>query len=388
MPIFDSVRYAGDGSPDDEEWLNTTCLNALRCLVDLVHAFHRRAEFLLDDLLRLLGGCVLQGNESLAEIGTTTLLQFVVTAAASFRERDWRAVIDALRHVMTTNARTLHGAVLAVLEIADERADADADADAAAAADAAGPRAAEAGDVPSNAAVRTSFAVQLLLVECVDTIGASQYAHLGERLTGELLAGMLDVRRRAGATRELVQPLAETAAAAAVAAAAAGGAVAVEADGDGVVAARRASVAPTDGLSRARLAQRHAETLERLEAAAAQCTHHLAQIACDAALAADDAAAVARCERRLLLVAVRDTADALHLAPCAALGAVARVQVRALISALPRAHAARHLASLHGIGVAAAQAADRGASHAGIALISHIATMLSIADEPLPSENE
>jgi hypothetical protein len=62
---------------DKEEWLNTTCLNALRSLVDLVEvrvdtcaialtvcviaqAFSPRVDFLLRDLLRLLSGFVLQ----------------------------------------------------------------------------------------------------------------------------------------------------------------------------------------------------------------------------------------------------------------------------------------------------------------------------------------
>jgi len=112
MPIFDSVRYAGgDASPEDEEWLNTTCLDALRSLVELVQLFCDSVDFLVSDLLRLLAGCMLQGNESLAEIGATSLLQFIVSSAGRLPTREWVIIIERIDEIVAANGVSLRTAL-------------------------------------------------------------------------------------------------------------------------------------------------------------------------------------------------------------------------------------------------------------------------------------
>jgi brefeldin A-inhibited guanine nucleotide-exchange protein len=405
VPIFDPMRYAGnEPSPVDIEWLNTTCLNACRSLVDLVRTFFRRADFLLADLMKLLSSCILQGNESLAEIGTTSLLQFIVSASAAFRDADWVIVVQSIDHVTTANGDALADALLELL-------DAPSPAAAAAAAAVAAvdkPDKADKADkadgrqlAPAEAA-RTAFGVQLLVVECVDTVSNSQFALMGERLAYELELGLIKVRRQAGTLRARVEALAEPMGSASSAASPASPSLSMQRSQSMALAktsllvstvanARRASIAPVVGLNPQQLARRYAGMLERLEAAAAAAACGCARTARTASVNASDGDAqalrVALTERRMLLPAMSDAAASLALTPCSILGQVAAEQLRWLVKEFPTASKSRHLASLHAIGVAAAKGNDRDASLAGIALMENIIELVVIRDEPLDANN-
>jgi brefeldin A-inhibited guanine nucleotide-exchange protein len=403
VPIFDPMRFAGnEPSAVDIEWLNTTCLNACRSLVDLVRTFFRRADFLLADLMKLLSSCILQGNESLAEIGTTSLLQFIVSASAAFRDADWKIVVQSIDHVTTANGDALADALLELLDAPSAQAAAAAAAAAAVAAGAAD-KVDSRADKPDGRqlapaeAARTAFGVQLLVVECVDTVSNSQFALMGERLAYELELGLIKVRKQAGALRARVEALAEASAGSGSAApsspSVAMGRSQSMASGKAsllvstVANARRASIAPVVGLNSHQLARRYAGMLERLEAAAAAAACGCARTARTASVNASDGDAqalrVALTERRMLLPAMTDAAASLALTPCSILGQVAAEQLRWLVNEFPTASKARHLASLHAIGVAAAKGNDREASLAGVALMENIVELVVIRDEVL-----
>ena len=62
LPIFDTVTSLSEGDAvEDNEWLTTTCLNALNSLVDIFSHFFSLISFLIDELFFLLVTCVSSG---------------------------------------------------------------------------------------------------------------------------------------------------------------------------------------------------------------------------------------------------------------------------------------------------------------------------------------
>ena len=66
-----SSPSSSDAAHDDalQQWLQTTCLEALSSLIQLFTRFYSTTHFLLPDLVRLLSGCMQQENEVLAKLG-------------------------------------------------------------------------------------------------------------------------------------------------------------------------------------------------------------------------------------------------------------------------------------------------------------------------------
>lgn len=65
LPIFDNVKYFGgsDVLQEDNEWLTTTCFNAVNSLINLFSNFFNDISFLLNELLNLLADqMILQGS--------------------------------------------------------------------------------------------------------------------------------------------------------------------------------------------------------------------------------------------------------------------------------------------------------------------------------------
>ena len=105
FPIFDNVRHAGDGSwlKEDNEWLTSTCLNALSLFVKIFSHFFNRVNFLLDDCLALLTSCILQENQHLASIGTTCLLQLVMLNGMKWTDNMWTRICFTIQYIITCN---------------------------------------------------------------------------------------------------------------------------------------------------------------------------------------------------------------------------------------------------------------------------------------------
>jgi len=105
LPIFDNVSYAGESHllKEDNEWLTTTCLSALRSFVELFTYFFNDIAFMLDDLLVLFTRCVLQENESLARIGSTCFMEMIISNCARWTPDQWTTICSAFAHMVKNN---------------------------------------------------------------------------------------------------------------------------------------------------------------------------------------------------------------------------------------------------------------------------------------------
>jgi brefeldin A-inhibited guanine nucleotide-exchange protein len=99
-PIFDNARQHTVLSAADNEWLSTTCLKAFQYLVSIFNTFFQRISFLLPEYLELLCGCVLvDGNETLAQYGSTCFLTLVLDNRAHWAADDYTSISRALLHM-------------------------------------------------------------------------------------------------------------------------------------------------------------------------------------------------------------------------------------------------------------------------------------------------
>jgi Sec7-like guanine-nucleotide exchange factor len=124
LPIFDSVLGLEPGETD-EEWLNTTCLIALRSLVSLVtDSPPDSTEFMVDATLDLFTGLQKHGNPALTELTSACLLEFV--ARNMDNNLNWMRVMQTELSVIETgwetgNARMVEDAVGTIVRIADSQ---------------------------------------------------------------------------------------------------------------------------------------------------------------------------------------------------------------------------------------------------------------------------
>jgi len=83
FPIFDDLKLTRSrktkfaNSEEMNIWLSTTLIKALRSFIDLFSFYYDKFEFLIDELLELLGVFITQENEILSKIGSTCLQEFL-----------------------------------------------------------------------------------------------------------------------------------------------------------------------------------------------------------------------------------------------------------------------------------------------------------------------
>jgi brefeldin A-inhibited guanine nucleotide-exchange protein len=83
FPIFDDLKLTRSrktkfaNSEEMNIWLSTTLIKALRNFIDLFSFYYDKFEFLIDELLELLGVFITQENEILSKIGSTCLQEFL-----------------------------------------------------------------------------------------------------------------------------------------------------------------------------------------------------------------------------------------------------------------------------------------------------------------------
>jgi hypothetical protein len=107
-PIFDNARQHTVLSAADNEWLSSTCLKAFQYLVTLFKTFFARLSFLLPDYLELLCGCVLvDGNETLAQYGSTCLLTLVLENKESWKPKELTSICRAVLHLFKASCAVL-----------------------------------------------------------------------------------------------------------------------------------------------------------------------------------------------------------------------------------------------------------------------------------------
>eukprot|EP01102_Stenamoeba_stenopodia_P013643 TRINITY_DN4457_c0_g1_i1.p1 TRINITY_DN4457_c0_g1~~TRINITY_DN4457_c0_g1_i1.p1 ORF type:complete len:1012 (-),score=220.65 TRINITY_DN4457_c0_g1_i1:165-2924(-) len=105
LPMFDNVRYVGSSEllKQESEWLETTCLTALTHVVETFSYFFEKLAFLTNDVLTLLASCILLDNENLASIGSTCLLQLVMSNGSKWTHEMWSIICVALDHIIRNN---------------------------------------------------------------------------------------------------------------------------------------------------------------------------------------------------------------------------------------------------------------------------------------------
>ncbi len=107
-PIFDNARQHTVLSAADNEWLSSTCLKAFQYLVTLFKTFFGRLSFLLPDYLELLCGCILvDGNETLAQYGSTCLLTLVLENKDTWKAADLTSICRAILHLFKASCAVL-----------------------------------------------------------------------------------------------------------------------------------------------------------------------------------------------------------------------------------------------------------------------------------------
>ena len=105
-PIFDNARQHTAVSAADNEWLSTTALKAFQYLVSVFHLFFSRISFLLPEYLELLSGCV-DGNETLAQYGSTCFLTLVLDNKDLWSPQQYTSISRALLHMFKASCTVL-----------------------------------------------------------------------------------------------------------------------------------------------------------------------------------------------------------------------------------------------------------------------------------------
>jgi len=94
-PIFDDVIHMGEVS--DTEWLRTTCGPAMAALTSVFSLHFAVTSRLLDLHLSLLGKCVGHVNETVAEIGVSSVRALLAESGAGLTREHWGVVCDVMR---------------------------------------------------------------------------------------------------------------------------------------------------------------------------------------------------------------------------------------------------------------------------------------------------
>ncbi|KAH7887776.1 hypothetical protein F5I97DRAFT_2011766, partial [Phlebopus sp. FC_14] len=107
FPIFAVLKSSQDLSrfstqEDMSVWLSTTMIQALRDLVDLFTYYYDTLERFLDGLLDLLCLCICQENDTLSQIGTSCLQQFLENNVQKLSPTQWERVTSTIVKLFRT----------------------------------------------------------------------------------------------------------------------------------------------------------------------------------------------------------------------------------------------------------------------------------------------
>eukprot|EP00211_Chloroparvula_japonica_P000492 CAMPEP_0119126116 /NCGR_PEP_ID=MMETSP1310-20130426/5159_1 /TAXON_ID=464262 /ORGANISM="Genus nov. species nov., Strain RCC2339" /LENGTH=1764 /DNA_ID=CAMNT_0007116253 /DNA_START=14 /DNA_END=5308 /DNA_ORIENTATION=- len=106
LPIFHRVRNVPDGPADskavrrEQDWISSTCFNALSRLTGLFTVYFARHHFLLHDYLILFSSCILHDNEDLAKTGSYNLFTLIKDNRLKWTSKDWEDILKILGHVL------------------------------------------------------------------------------------------------------------------------------------------------------------------------------------------------------------------------------------------------------------------------------------------------
>ena len=115
FPIFDDLRLTGsekrkfENKEDMAVWLNTTLIQALRQLVDLITFwFDLLEKTMLEGVLELIKVCfgVPQENETIAKIGSSCLQQLVENNIEKLRDEHWDKICNMVADLFESASAT------------------------------------------------------------------------------------------------------------------------------------------------------------------------------------------------------------------------------------------------------------------------------------------
>jgi brefeldin A-inhibited guanine nucleotide-exchange protein len=92
LPLFSNLSSESNNKDNGEEgaiWMSTTLVSALKHLVDLYTSFPILTIIALDPFLDLLMSCVLQENDTLAKLGSSSIVDFVERNCHTFDDEVW-----------------------------------------------------------------------------------------------------------------------------------------------------------------------------------------------------------------------------------------------------------------------------------------------------------
>lgn len=97
--IFDDKKLQGMHSDQERmEWMDTTCDNALRSIIDVVSQyFDELQEDLLGDIFDLLHWCIHKEHEHLARTGTECLHILIMSNGSKFTESSWELAVESIK---------------------------------------------------------------------------------------------------------------------------------------------------------------------------------------------------------------------------------------------------------------------------------------------------
>jgi len=103
FPMFDDLKHPSDTTAqvtthvDHSEWMSTTCVFALRSVLDLYNFFFDKLSFLLDSMLELFGTFIKQEDDSLSRIGCSCLTTLVTSNINRLSETTWDKILAFFR---------------------------------------------------------------------------------------------------------------------------------------------------------------------------------------------------------------------------------------------------------------------------------------------------
>ena len=114
FPIFDSVRSLNElintknlkdtqSIKQTTEWLTSSCLNAFSHLLELFSYYFLRVPFLYEYFLLLISNCILQENFQLSQIGSSCLLQLILSNGAQWSPLNWLHISQTVHFVLLNN---------------------------------------------------------------------------------------------------------------------------------------------------------------------------------------------------------------------------------------------------------------------------------------------
>ncbi|OBZ89970.1 Protein transport protein sec72 [Choanephora cucurbitarum] len=106
FPLFDDLKSGGNfnakrhmTAEDLSVWLSTTMIEALRNVVDLYTFYFDKMKDMMEHVLGLFAMCIIQDNDTLADIGCECLDQYIEANVEKFDDNCWNLITETFTHL-------------------------------------------------------------------------------------------------------------------------------------------------------------------------------------------------------------------------------------------------------------------------------------------------